>query len=138
MNGNVAYVFAQLMLMALWMAAGASAVQRTPAVYLEQEGRRITIILGLLVSGWSILMVMSWYQLPQSVLSQGWAREDINNAIYMSGVLNGVLGFAMAARLYQKVSPEKSLLIRKTTKGVSKPTSTKTATAKKRLENHHQ
>lgn len=85
-----AYVIALGILMVLWLMLWQPILQQVQRHRALAGSSYLTVLLLWSSIGWAILAGLSWRYLPASVLSMGWAMEDIAAAKY-----NGLLLTAM-------------------------------------------
>ncbi len=97
-----AYVFAQTVLMAVWVAAVLQLMSAAKARYPHMSRSGVLAALLILASaGWLVLAMLSWQILPPSRLSLGWSREMLESVQTAAGVMTfgvAAAGFWYAVR----------------------------------------
>jgi hypothetical protein len=89
-----AFIFAQCILMVLWLSLGVKWIIQQPLFSFSSQGQRLGVWLAWGLVGGAALVGIGFYALPHSIISQGWSREDIEathqwTAFCLSGLLVG-------------------------------------------------
>lgn len=109
-----AYLSALFIIMGLWLSLGRQLIEKYYNHPEYSADKRLGFWLVLALLGWAVLAGLSFYQLPRSVLSQGWSREEIENTQQYSYVLTAALTVVAAwwfrRRLVKHEKPSKAAL----------------------------
>lgn len=113
-----AYLSALLIILGLWLSLGRQLIEKYSNRPEYSADKRLGFWLVLALLGWAVLAGLSFYQLPRSVLSQGWSREEIESTQQYSYVLTAVLTVVVAwwfrRRLVKLEKPSKAVLQKRT------------------------
>lgn len=103
------YIFAQGILMGLWLAFWLFAQSHLQRVYPLKGTRYLMVLMLWSGAGWALLAWLSWRYLSSSVISEGWSMESMASARYGSMGLTALMVFYLIWHTRQSWMPENEL-----------------------------